>query len=137
MGSLRHRLDSSLVLDCGRQLGNVYVETIEASALAVVNSRTSAVLGDWKMPGEGLSLKGRILEGLNGIRRSRSEGLLQIFDLLAPQVGLEPTTLRLTAVRFALAPAATCCYKFLCFVWFSRRLPSPICYPYNPDYALF
>ena len=56
---------------------------------------------------------------------------------MAPQVGLEPTTLRLTAVRFALAPAATCCYKFLFFVRFSRRLPSPIRYPYTPDYALF
>ncbi|MFZ2024510.1 MAG: hypothetical protein WAV06_22380, partial [Terracidiphilus sp.] len=78
-------------------MGDVYVETIEASALATVKSRTSALLGDWKMPGEGLSLKGRNLESLNGIRRSRSEGLLEIFDFLAPQVGLEPTTLRLTA----------------------------------------
>ncbi len=87
-------------------LGDVYVETIEASALATVKSRTSALLGDWKMPGEGLSLKGRNLESLNGIRRSRSEGLLEIFDFLAPQVGLEPTTLRLTAIQVvSLRPA--------------------------------
>jgi hypothetical protein len=77
--------------------GDVYVQTIEQSVLAAVNSRTSAVLGDWKMPEKNLGVKGRNLKGLNEIRRSRSEGLLQVLERLAPQVGLEPTTLRLTA----------------------------------------
>ncbi|MGB9291197.1 MAG: hypothetical protein WCC31_20985, partial [Terracidiphilus sp.] len=51
--------------------GDVYVQTIEESVLAAVNSRTSAVLGEWKMPEKQLGLKGRNLKGLNGIRRSR------------------------------------------------------------------
>jgi len=37
------------------------------------------------------------------------EAKLLIF--LAPQVGLEPTTLRLTATEFASPPAAIVCYK--------------------------
>ncbi len=47
------------------------------------------------------------------------------------------TTLRLTAECIVLTPAATGCYKFLSFVHFTCRLPSPNCYRYNPDYALF
>jgi hypothetical protein len=54
-----------------RGTGDVYVQTIEQSVLAAVNSRTSAVLGDWMMPDGGLGLKGRNLKGLNVIRRSR------------------------------------------------------------------
>ena len=34
---------------------------------------------------------------------------VQNFEDLSPQVGLEPTTLRLTAVRVVLAPAAKGC----------------------------
>ncbi len=45
--------------------------------------------------------------------------LADFIGFLAPQVGLEPTTLRLTAVRFASLPAATGCYKLLSFVHFS------------------
>ena len=77
--------------------GDVYVQTMEQSVLAAVNLRTSTVLGDWKMPEKRLGLKGRKLEGLNETRRSRSNGVLQVLERLAPQVGLEPTTLRLTA----------------------------------------
>jgi hypothetical protein len=51
--------------------GDVYVQTIEQSVLAAVNSRTSAMLGDWKMSDKSLGLKGRNLKGLNAIRRSR------------------------------------------------------------------
>jgi len=55
--------------------GDVYVQTIEESVLAAVNSRTSAVLGDWKMPEKELGLKGRNLKGLNGIRRSSAKSI--------------------------------------------------------------
>jgi hypothetical protein len=51
--------------------GDVYLQTIEQSVLAAANSRTSAVLGDWRMPEKSLSSKGRNLKGLNGIRRRR------------------------------------------------------------------
>jgi len=50
---------------------DVYVQTIEQSIFTAMNSRTSAVLGDWKMPEKNLGLKGRNLKGLNEIRRSR------------------------------------------------------------------
>jgi hypothetical protein len=55
--------------------GDVYVQTIEQSVLAAVNSRTSAVLGDWKMPEKNLGLKGRNLKGLNEIRRSSAKSI--------------------------------------------------------------
>jgi hypothetical protein len=41
---------------------------------------------------------------------------------LAPQVGLEPTTLRLTAVHVVLIPAATGCYKLSSFLQFTPSL---------------
>ena len=50
--------------------GDVSVQTIEQSVVAAVNSRTSAVLGNWKMPDADLGLKGRNLKGPNAIRRS-------------------------------------------------------------------
>jgi len=40
--------------------GDVYVQTIEQSVLAAVNSRPSAVLGDWRMPDKSLGLRGEI-----------------------------------------------------------------------------
>jgi len=43
--------------------GDVYVQTIEQSVLAAVNSRTSALLGDWKMPEKNFGLKRRNLKG--------------------------------------------------------------------------
>ncbi len=49
---------------------DVYVQTIEQSVLAAVNSRTSAVLGNWKMPVADLGLKGRNLKSPNVIWRS-------------------------------------------------------------------
>jgi hypothetical protein len=55
--------------------GDVYVQTIEESVLAAVNSRTSAVLGDWRMPEESLGLKARNLKDLNGIRRSSAKSI--------------------------------------------------------------
>jgi hypothetical protein len=60
-----------------------------------------------------------------------------VLDLLAPQVGLEPTTLRLTAVRVVLTPAAIGCYKFLLFVWLTSSLLQAICYPNTPNYDRF
>ena len=61
-----------------RTTGDVYVQTIEQSVLAAVNSRTSAVLGDWKMPAENLGLKGRNLKGLNAIRRSSAKSISEV-----------------------------------------------------------
>ncbi len=58
--------------------GDVYVQTIEQSVLAAVNSRTSAVLGDWKMSDESLGLKGRNLKGLNAIRRSSAKSISEV-----------------------------------------------------------
>jgi len=64
--------------------GDVYVQTIELSVLAAVNSRTSAVLGDWRMPEENLGLKRRNLKGLNVVRRSSASGraIMRLFDAL-------------------------------------------------------
>ncbi len=53
--------------------GDVYVQTIEQSVLAAVNSRTSAVLGNWKMPQKKLGLKGKNLKALNEIRAKFGE----------------------------------------------------------------
>jgi len=39
------------------------------------------------------------------------ESALSCLFYLAPEVGLEPTTLRLTAIEFAGLPAAIDCYK--------------------------
>lgn len=50
--------------------GDVYVQMIERSVLAAVNSRTSAVLGNWKIPEKVLGLEGRNLKGPNAIWRS-------------------------------------------------------------------
>ena len=50
--------------------GDVYVQPIERSVLEAVNSRTAAVLGDWKIPEEGSGLKGRNLKAPAAIRRS-------------------------------------------------------------------
>lgn len=58
--------------------GDVYVQTIEQSVLAAVNSRTSAVLGNWKMPEKNLGLKGRNLKGLNVIRRSSAKSIGEV-----------------------------------------------------------
>jgi hypothetical protein len=55
--------------------GDVYVQTIEESVLAAVNSRTSAASGDWRMPEKSLGLKGGNLRGLNGIRRSSAKSI--------------------------------------------------------------
>lgn len=64
-GALRH---ASI-----RTTGDVYVQTIEQSVVAAVNSRTSAVLGDWTAPLGQLGLKGRNLRGLEAIRRSSAK----------------------------------------------------------------
>jgi hypothetical protein len=50
--------------------GDVYVQTIEQSVLAAVNSHTSTVLGDREMPEKSFGLKGRTLKGPNAIWRS-------------------------------------------------------------------
>jgi hypothetical protein len=56
--------------------GDVYVQTIEQSLLAAVNSRTLAVLRDWKMPGDSLGLKGRNLKGERNSAKSIREVLV-------------------------------------------------------------
>ena len=76
--------------------GDVYVQTVEQSVLQSVNSRTAAVLEGWTAPVKELGVKGINLKGMEAIRRSRKRRCLQVVDFLAPQVGLEPTTLRLT-----------------------------------------
>ena len=43
-------------------------------------------------------------------------------NLMVDAVGIEPTTCRLRAVRFVLAPATTGCYKVLSIVWFTSSL---------------
>jgi hypothetical protein len=48
---------------------------------------------------------------------------------MAPQVGLEPTTLRLTANEFAAPPAAIDCYKPLYDMHLSSQSHSADCYP--------
>ena len=66
-GALRH---ASI-----RTTGDVYVQIIEQSVVAAVNSRTSAVLGDWTAPLGELGLKGRNLKGLEAIRRSSAKSI--------------------------------------------------------------
>ncbi len=56
-----------------RTTGDVYVQTIEQSVVAAVNSRTSAVLGDWLAPVDKLGLKGRNPKGQEVIRRSSAK----------------------------------------------------------------
>jgi hypothetical protein len=58
--------------------GDVYVQTIEESVLAAVNSRRSAVLGAWRLPEKNLGLKRRNLKGLNGIRRSSAKSICKV-----------------------------------------------------------
>jgi hypothetical protein len=67
-GTLRH---ASI-----KTTGDVYLQTIEQSVLAATNSRTSAVLGNWKMPEKSQGLNGRNLKGLNGIRQVRRSRLV-------------------------------------------------------------
>ena len=56
-----------------RTTGDVYVQTIEQSVLAAVNSRTSAVLGSWLAPVGEMGLKGRNPKGPEAIRRSSAK----------------------------------------------------------------
>lgn len=56
-----------------RTTGDVYVQTIERSVLAAVNSRTSAVLGNWLTPVGEMGLKGRNPKGPEAIRRSSAK----------------------------------------------------------------
>jgi len=53
--------------------GDVYVQRIDQSVIEAMNSRTSAVLEDWKAPVKELGLKGRNLRGLEVIRRSSAK----------------------------------------------------------------
>jgi hypothetical protein len=76
------RTMASSALRCGhasiKSTGDVYRQTIEQSVLAAVNSRTSAVLGDWKVPDTSLNLKEKNLKGLNGIRRSSAKSIGEV-----------------------------------------------------------
>ena len=49
--------------------------------------------------------------------------ILMVF--MAPEVGLEPTTLRLTAVGVGVLPVTTCCYKLLSVSYLRRFLQGP------------
>ena len=52
-------------------------------------------------------------------------------------VGIETTTCRLRALKFADPSAAIGCYKLLSFVHFADSPLPANCYLYPPDYALF
>src|SRR5205085_1404092 len=71
-----------------RTTANVYMQQIPASVVAAINARTRAILA----AGRELSSETQSTTGSN-LKR----GFLQVLKRLAPQVGLEPTTLRLTA----------------------------------------
>ena len=60
-----------------------------------------------------------------------------MLDSMVDAVGIEPTTCRLRAVKFADPPAAIGCYKLLFFVHFAQSLLPANCYLHSPDYALF
>jgi hypothetical protein len=47
---------------------DVYLQSIERDILAAINSRTSAVPSDRKIPEKRLSLMGKNLKGLNEVR---------------------------------------------------------------------
>jgi hypothetical protein len=49
--------------------GDTYQQPIEKSVFDAVNSRTAAVIGDWKAPVESLGLTGRNPKGPKAIRR--------------------------------------------------------------------
>jgi integrase len=61
-----------------RTTGDIYVQTIEESVLAAVNSRTSAVLGGWLAPVNELGLKGRNPKGSEAIRRNSAKPELEV-----------------------------------------------------------
>ena len=56
-----------------------------------------------------------------------------MFDFMAPEVGLEPTTLRLTAVEAVGLPATICRYKLL-FLQYLRPFVDNVLYY---SYCLF
>jgi integrase len=58
-----------------RTTGDVYVQTIEESVVAAVNSRTSAVLGNWAAPLGELGLKGRNPKAPEAIRQSSAKSI--------------------------------------------------------------
>jgi hypothetical protein len=60
-----------------------------------------------------------------------------VLDSMVDAVGIEPTTCRLRAFKFADPPATIGCYKLLSFVQFSASFLPANCYLYTPDYALF
>ena len=45
-----------------------------------------------------------------------------MLDFMAPEVGLEPTTLRLTAVEAGVVPVTICCHKLIVFSYLRRSL---------------
>ena len=55
-----------------RTTGDVYVQRIEASVVAAINSRTEAVLAGWKASTE-LTVQGRNLKGISAIRPSSAK----------------------------------------------------------------
>jgi hypothetical protein len=89
--------------------GNVYVQEIPASVRAAVNATANEILGLKDGP---LAEQSQGSEStVPNVPRFRLLGPLKLLILLAPQVGLEPTTLRLTArssLRSALLKIALC-----------------------------
>jgi hypothetical protein len=71
-----------------RTTANVYMQPIPASVMSAINSRTRAILGDWEP---------KLAKVQHTTVPNWVELILQVLEELAPQVGLEPTTLRLTA----------------------------------------
>ena len=70
------------------------------------------------------------------VRRSRSEGLLQVLEELAPQVGLEPTTLRLTVENSPRSALLRIALYYLLSVSYRRRQFSEKCGDY-PQFRTF
>ena len=53
-----------------------------------------------------------------------------MIDNMAPEVGLEPTTLRLTAVEADVLPATICRYKLLFVRYLRPFVDNALCYSY-------
>jgi hypothetical protein len=89
-----------------------------------MNSRTLTILADWKpaiLDGRVRAIhraapKRRTVKLETQLDQALKEGWLQVLERLAPQVGLEPTTLRLTA-RVLLISALLAIAQYCLVSW--------------------
>ena len=106
--------------------GNVYVQVVEDNVMRAVNSHASTVLEGWRPEVESMGVTGRNVKRLpepltgSGSSLTKFDGNLErrfrnLLINMAPEVGLEPTTLRLTVGDFVfsalLIVALYCSYK--------------------------